>query len=35
MVNFEDERNKDLITILEALIRNWEREIVEFKEAKS
>ena len=32
---FETDINNELLPVLEGLIRNWEKEIVEFKEAKS
>ena len=32
---FEADINNELLPVLEGLIRNWEKEIVEFKEAKS
>lgn len=31
----EIDTNKELLPVLEALIRYWEKEIIEFKEAKS
>lgn len=35
MLSFETDTNHELLPVLDALILRWEKEIVEFKEAKS